>query len=73
MKSIPAKTQSPQRKKKQKRRTRLHFRLFTFSLRRLSNWSLEQGQPTGAGLGGALEVAIEHYLTGLAGSMQAAA
>ncbi|MCU1265462.1 MAG: Transcriptional regulator/sugar kinase [Acidobacteria bacterium] len=40
---------------------------------RLSNWSVEQGQPTGAGLGGALEVAIEHYLTGLAESTRAAA
>ena len=40
---------------------------------RLSHWSVEPGQPTGAGLGGALEVAIEHYLTGLAGSTSAAA
>lgn len=40
---------------------------------RLSHWSVEPGQPTGAGLGGALEVAIEHYLTGLAGSTKAAA
>ena len=40
---------------------------------RLSNWSIEQGQPTGAGLGGALEVAIEHYLAGLAGPTRAAA
>src|SRR5882762_5986360 len=40
---------------------------------RLSNWSVEQGQPTGAGLGGALEVAIENYLKGLVGSTRAAA
>jgi len=40
---------------------------------RLSNWSVEQGEPTGAGLGGALEVAIEHYLKGLVGSTRAAA
>ena len=40
---------------------------------RLSNWSVEQGQPTGAGLGGALEVAVEHYLTELAGPARAAA
>jgi predicted NBD/HSP70 family sugar kinase len=40
---------------------------------RLSNWSVEQGQPTGAGLGGALEVAIEHYLSEVAGSTRAAA
>jgi predicted NBD/HSP70 family sugar kinase/transcriptional regulator with XRE-family HTH domain len=40
---------------------------------RLSHWSVEPGEPTGAGLGGALEVAIEHYLTGLAGSTKAAA
>jgi len=40
---------------------------------RLSNWSIEPGQPTGAGLGGALEVAIEHYLTELARTSRAAA
>ncbi|HYR75696.1 MAG TPA: ROK family protein [Pyrinomonadaceae bacterium] len=40
---------------------------------RLSNWSIEPGQPTGAGLGGAVEVAIDHYLTELARSMRAAA
>lgn len=40
---------------------------------RLSNWSVEQGQSTGAGLGGALEVAIDHYLTSFAGSTRAAA
>jgi predicted NBD/HSP70 family sugar kinase len=40
---------------------------------RLSNWSIEPGQPTGAGLGGALEVAIEHYLTELARTTRAAA
>ena len=40
---------------------------------RLSNWSVERGQPTGAGLGGALEVAIEHYFTGLAKLTPAAA
>jgi predicted NBD/HSP70 family sugar kinase len=40
---------------------------------RLSDWSIEPGQPTGAGLGGALEVAIEHYLTSLAAPSRAAA
>jgi glucokinase len=40
---------------------------------RLSSWSIEPGQPTGAGLGGALEVAIEHYLTELARPSRAAA
>jgi predicted NBD/HSP70 family sugar kinase/plasmid maintenance system antidote protein VapI len=40
---------------------------------RLSHWSVEPGEPTGAGLGGALEVAIEHYLTELAGPARAAA
>lgn len=40
---------------------------------RLSHWSVEPGQPTGAGLGGALEVAIEHYLTELAAPARAAA
>jgi predicted NBD/HSP70 family sugar kinase/plasmid maintenance system antidote protein VapI len=39
---------------------------------RLSNWSVEPGQPTGAGLGGAFEVAIEHYLAGLAKLTRAA-
>jgi predicted NBD/HSP70 family sugar kinase/plasmid maintenance system antidote protein VapI len=40
---------------------------------RLSNWSVEPGQPTGAGLGGALEVAIDHYLMERAGSAREAA
>ncbi len=40
---------------------------------RLSNRSIEPGQPTGAGLGGAVEVATEHYLTELARSTRAAA
>ncbi|MDX6303116.1 MAG: hypothetical protein QOI77_85 [Blastocatellia bacterium] len=40
---------------------------------RLSNWSIAPGQPTGAGLGGALEVAIEHHLTELARKTRAAA
>jgi len=40
---------------------------------RLSNWSVEAGQPTGAGLGGALEVAIEHYFAELAKLTPAAA
>ncbi len=40
---------------------------------RLSNWSVERGEPTGAGLGGALEVAFEHYFTGLAKLTPAAA
>jgi predicted NBD/HSP70 family sugar kinase len=40
---------------------------------RLSNWSIDPGQPTGAGLGGAVEVAIEHYLAELARSTRAAA
>jgi predicted NBD/HSP70 family sugar kinase len=40
---------------------------------RLSSWSIEPGEPTGAGLGGAVEVAIEHYLTEQARSTRAAA
>lgn len=40
---------------------------------RLSHWSVERGQPTGAGLGGAFEVAIEHYFTKLAKLTPAAA
>lgn len=40
---------------------------------RLANWSIEQGEPTGAGLGGALEVATDHYLTLLAGRTSAVA
>jgi predicted NBD/HSP70 family sugar kinase len=34
---------------------------------RLANWSVEPGEPTGSGLGGAIEVATDHYLTKLAG------
>lgn len=30
---------------------------------RLSNWSVESGEPTGSGLGGALEVVIEQHLS----------
>ena len=30
---------------------------------RLSNWTVVPGRATGAGLGGALEVAIDHYLS----------
>jgi predicted NBD/HSP70 family sugar kinase len=30
---------------------------------RISGWSVEPGAPTGAGLGGALEVAVEAYLS----------
>lgn len=40
---------------------------------RLANWSIEKGEPTGAGLGGALEVATDHYLTLLAGRTRAVA
>jgi glucokinase len=39
---------------------------------RLSRWSIEAGEATGAGLGGAVEVAIEHHLTQLAQSARAA-
>lgn len=40
---------------------------------RLSQWSVERGEATGSGLGGALEVAVEHYLTRLARSTRVAA
>jgi predicted NBD/HSP70 family sugar kinase/plasmid maintenance system antidote protein VapI len=40
---------------------------------RLSPWSVEPGEPTGAGLGGALEVAIDEYLTTLSTQIKAAA
>jgi glucokinase len=40
---------------------------------RLSVWSIEPGEATGAGLGGAIEVAIEHHLTELARPTRAAA
>lgn len=33
---------------------------------RLTRWSVEAGEPTGAGLGGALEVAIDEYIARLA-------
>jgi predicted NBD/HSP70 family sugar kinase len=39
---------------------------------RLSRWSLEPGDMHGADLGGALEVAIEHYLFTVAGRSKAA-
>ena len=35
---------------------------------RLSEWYVEPGEPTGSGLGGAIEVATDHYLTMLAGA-----
>jgi predicted NBD/HSP70 family sugar kinase len=40
---------------------------------RLSNWSVEAGEPTGAGLGGALEVAFEQYLAMVTAQARAAA
>jgi predicted NBD/HSP70 family sugar kinase len=40
---------------------------------RLANWSVEAGEPTGAGLGGALEVAFEQYLTMVTAQARAAA
>jgi predicted NBD/HSP70 family sugar kinase len=40
---------------------------------RLTHWHVEPGESTGAGLGGALEVAIEHHLTTLAAQATAAA
>jgi predicted NBD/HSP70 family sugar kinase len=40
---------------------------------RLTKWSIEAGEPTGAGLGGALEVAIEHYLSTVSAQTRAAA
>jgi hypothetical protein len=39
---------------------------------RLSRWSLEPGDMHGADLGGALEVAIEHYLLSVIGRPKAA-
>ncbi len=40
---------------------------------RLTNWSVEAGEPTGAGLGGALEVAFEQYLEIVTAQARAAA
>jgi predicted NBD/HSP70 family sugar kinase len=40
---------------------------------RLSSWSVEPGEPTGAGLGGALEVAVERHLTRIASQSRTAA
>lgn len=40
---------------------------------RLAPWSVHPGEPTGAGLGGAIEVAIEQYLAALALQIKAAA
>ncbi|GAC1446563.1 MAG: xylose repressor [Pyrinomonadaceae bacterium] len=39
---------------------------------RLMNWSVEAGEPHGSGLGGGLEVAVEHYLSSLTDQTQAA-
>jgi predicted NBD/HSP70 family sugar kinase len=40
---------------------------------RLAPWSVHPGEPTGAGLGGAIEVAVEQYLATLAVQIKAAA
>nr|MBA3442285.1 ROK family protein [Pyrinomonadaceae bacterium] len=39
---------------------------------RLTQWSVEAGEPTGAGLGGAVEVAVEQYLSTLTAQAKAA-
>ncbi len=44
----------------------LHDALGRSMVGRLTNWSVEAGEPTGAGLGGALEVAIDEHLARLA-------
>jgi predicted NBD/HSP70 family sugar kinase len=40
---------------------------------RLASWSVEPGEPTGAGLGGALEVVVEQYLETLVAQARSAA
>ncbi|MEJ7618764.1 MAG: hypothetical protein WKF30_17735 [Pyrinomonadaceae bacterium] len=40
---------------------------------RLAPWSVLPGEPTGAGLGGAIEVAVEQYLATLATQIKVAA
>ncbi|MDQ2974448.1 MAG: ROK family protein [Acidobacteriota bacterium] len=40
----------------------LHEAVARTMVGRLANWSIEAGEPTGAGLGGALEVVIEQHL-----------
>jgi predicted NBD/HSP70 family sugar kinase len=40
----------------------LHEAVARTMVGRLANWSIESGEPTGAGLGGALEVVIEQHL-----------
>jgi predicted NBD/HSP70 family sugar kinase len=40
---------------------------------RLSSWSVEAGEPTGAGLGGALEVVLEHHLATVIAQARSAA
>jgi predicted NBD/HSP70 family sugar kinase len=40
----------------------LHEAVARTMVGRLATWSIESGEPTGAGLGGALEVVIEQYL-----------
>ena len=40
---------------------------------RLARWSVEAGEPAGAGIGGAVAVAVSHYLLALASRMRVAA
>ncbi len=40
---------------------------------RLARWSVEAGEPAGAGIGGAVAVAVAHYLLSLASQMSVAA
>jgi hypothetical protein len=43
----------------------LHEAVARTMVGRLANWSIEPGEPTGAGLGGALEVVIEQHLASI--------
>ncbi|MCP9495075.1 MAG: ROK family transcriptional regulator [Pyrinomonadaceae bacterium MAG19_C2-C3] len=47
-------------------RDSLHEALTRSMVGRLTRWSVEAGEPTGAGLGGALEVAIDEHIARLA-------
>ncbi len=47
-------------------RDALHEALTRSMVGRLTRWSVEAGEPTGAGLGGAFEVAIDEYIARLA-------
>ena len=51
----------------------LHEAVARTMVGRLANWSIESGEPTGAGLGGALELVIEQHLATIVAQTRSAA